>query len=163
MAALSAESGADVDRGGKTTSLSEGAARRDGDDMGPVSCGRQTLQVPISAFGETGEVVPSDQAEEAVQDNKVSQTPCMSMEREEELYVSRVASQQAVETASAQGLPPLCVHRLRAVVLGRFVCAFHRAQVEDPPARVEPMIIRRQSGLESVRARPRVYSPENAN
>lgn len=77
------------------------------------------------------------------------------------LVASQAALEQALDAANNQGPLPLCMQRLRVVVLGRFLREFHRAIVGDPPPRVESMTIRRKSGPEVVRARPCLYSLSN--
>ena len=108
-------------------------------------------------------MVPPDLAEEeAVRDNLLSRTPRMLMERGEEMHVRREALRQAVLAAEKQGLPPGCANRLREMVLGPYLGAFRHAPVGDPPARVEPIVVRRQEGAVSARARPHAYSPVKA-
>lgn len=56
----------------------EGTVTRDGHVLGSVLCGRQTVHVPVAAFGDMCELVPPDEVKEgAMQDILLSRTPCM--------------------------------------------------------------------------------------
>lgn len=58
----------------------EVAATSNEDVLGPVFCD-QIVQAPVAAYGETCEVVPPIQEEEAVLTNLLSTAPCMFFKR----------------------------------------------------------------------------------
>lgn len=76
MGAVVAGSGANVDRGGGTTSSSEGAGTRD-----KMFRGRCYVVVKLCRCQWVCEAAPRDQTEEAVQDSLLSWMSCMFLER----------------------------------------------------------------------------------
>lgn len=70
----------------------------------PVVCGH-TIQLTVDDFSDTHEVTTPKLAEEALLDNLLLHTPCMFMERGEELRARREASRQAALVAEKQAFP----------------------------------------------------------
>ena len=80
------------------------------------------------------------------------------MDPAEEDSARKVALEESVTDAVAQGLSVSKAKRLRGLVSRRFN-AFRRALRGDPPARVEPMRVQLKPGASAAKAKPRRYDP----
>ena len=87
----------------------------------------------------------------------VERGPEMFMDPVEEESARKVALEESVTDAVAQGLSVSSAERLRGILSRRFN-AFRRALRGDPPARVEPMRVL-EPGASAVKAKPRRYDP----
>ena len=74
----------------------------------------------------------------------------------EEDSVRKVALEESVTDAVAQGLSVSKAERLHGILSHRFN-AFRRALQGDSPARVEPMRVQLKPGASAVKAKPRRY------
>ena len=83
------------------------------------------------------------------------------MEVGDEVIIGREALMAAVDAALEADLPPDAETRLRDLLLGLLFDVFRRSLSGDPPARVEPLLLKLKAGagLSKVKARPMVYSP----
>ena len=102
-------------------------------------------------------VEPRDEFVEGV----VARGPAMLMVVGDEVIVGRETLMAAVESALEAGLPPDAETRLRDLLLGPLFDGFCRSLSGDPPARVEPFLMKLKADgdLSKVKARPRIYSP----
>ena len=80
------------------------------------------------------------------------------MDPAEEESARKVALEESVTDAVAQGLSVSMAECLRGILCRRFN-AFRRALRGDPPARVEPMHVQLKPGASAVKAKPRRYDP----
>ena len=81
----------------------------------------------------------------------VERGPEMLMDPAEEESAGKVALEESVTDAVAQGLSVSKAKRLRGILSRRFN-AFRRALRGDPPARVEPMRVQLKPGASAVKA-----------
>ena len=86
----------------------------------------------------------------------------MFMDPADEECARKVALEESVTDAVAQGLSVSKAERLRDV-LHRHFNAFRRALREDPPARVEPMRVKLKPGATAVKIKPRRYDPKKSS
>ena len=84
--------------------------------------------------------------------------PEMFMDPAEEESAGKVALEESVTDAVAQGLSVSKAERLRGILSRRFN-AVRRALRGDSPARVEPMRDQLKPGASAVKAKPRRYDP----
>ena len=89
-------------------------------------------------------------------DRLVERGPEMFMDPAEEDSARKVALEEIVTDAVAQGLSISKAKRLRGILSRRFN-AFRRALRGDAPARVEPMRVEPKPGASAVKAKPRRY------
>ena len=82
----------------------------------------------------------------------------MFIDPAEEESARKVALEESVTDAVAQGLSASKAERLRGIVSRRFD-AFRRALRGDPSARVEPMRVQLKSGASAAKAEPWRYDP----
>ena len=88
----------------------------------------------------------------------VERGPQMFMDPAEEDSARKVALEESVTDAVAQGLSVSKTKRLRGILSRRFN-AFRRGLRCDPLTRVEPMRIQLKPGASAVKAKPRRYDP----
>ena len=88
----------------------------------------------------------------------VERGPESFMDPAEEESARKVALEESVTDAVAQGLSVSEAERLRGI-LGRRFNAFCRALRGDPPARGKPMRVQLKSGASALKAKPRRYDP----
>ena len=88
----------------------------------------------------------------------VERGPEMFMDPAEEDSARKVALEESVTDAVAQGLSISKAERLRGILSPRFN-AFRRSLRGGPPARVEPMRVQQKPGTSAVKAKPRAYDP----
>eukprot|EP00903_Cladosiphon_okamuranus_P011351 g10699.t1 len=145
--------GIDVDASAEETARAGHEARVTGVESPNVQGARRvTLSVD--------EIQPVDRVEvpdEAVE-RLAARGPEMVISPSEEETGREAALTAAVELASTAGLSGSGVGKLRAI-LDRRYNAFRRALRGDPPANVEPMVVKLKPGAASVKARPRTYNP----
>ena len=84
--------------------------------------------------------------------------PEMFMDPAEEDSARKVALEESVTDAVAQGLSVSKTERLRGILSCRFK-AFRRGLWSDPRARVEPMRVQLKLGASAVKAKPRRDDP----
>ena len=84
------------------------------------------------------------------------------MDPAEEESARKVALEESVTDAVAQGISVSKAERLREILNCRFN-AFRRALRGDPRARVEPMRVQLKPGPSAVKAKPRRYDPMKAS
>ena len=84
----------------------------------------------------------------------VERDPEMFMDPAEEESARKVALEESVTDAVAQGLSVSKAERLRGILSRRFN-AFRRALRGDPPVHVEPMRVQLKPGASAVKAKPR--------
>ena len=80
------------------------------------------------------------------------------MDQAEEDSARKVALEESVTDAVAQGLGVSKAKHLCGILSRRFN-AFRRALRVDPPARVEPMRVQPKPGASAVKAKPSRYDP----
>ena len=88
----------------------------------------------------------------------VERGPEMFMDPAEEDKARKVALEESVTDAVAQGLSFSKAKHLHGILSRRFN-AFRRSLRGYPPARVEPMRVQRKPGPSAVKAKPRRYDP----
>ena len=88
----------------------------------------------------------------------VERGPDMFMDPAEEESARKVALEESVTDAVAQGLSVSKAERLRGILSRRFN-AFRRALWGDPPARVEPIRVQPKPGAFAVKSKPKRYDP----
>ena len=88
----------------------------------------------------------------------VERGPEMFMDPAHEESARKVALEESVTDAVAQGLSVLKAERLREILCRRFN-VFRRALRGDPPARVEPMHVKLKTWTSAVKAKPRRTIP----
>ena len=120
----------------------------------PAFLGSRRVSLPVAALQEAGGHA-TEEPDLAVE-RLVERGPEMFMDPAEEESARKVALEESVTDAVAQGLS--VSKRLRGMFSRRFN-AFRRALRGDPPARVEPMRVQLKPGASAVKAKPRRYDP----
>ena len=98
----------------------------------------------VTAFGPRGGA-PGDVDDDATL-TLLSQRPMMFQDFEVEMQDRAGALGTVVDHADGHALPPECAKMLRDIVFRTHLDVFRRELLGDPPARVEPMIVRLQPG-----------------
>ena len=120
-----------------------------------LSIGRR-VSLSVAALQEAGGQA-TEEPDLAVE-RLVERGPEMFMDPAEEESARKVALEESVTDAVAQGLSVSQAKRLGGILCRRFN-AFRRALRGDPPARVEPMCVQLKPGASAVKAKPRRYDP----
>ena len=110
-----------------------------------------------TAFGPGSDA--SGDVEDEVTLTLLSQRPMMFQDSEVEMQDRVGALETAVVDAGDHGLPPECGKVLRDIVFRTHSEVYSRAMLGDPPAHVEPMMVRLQPGARAVQAKPRASPP----
>ena len=114
---------------------------------------RVTLSVQYFRSG-----VADDAPVDVAVDRLVERGPDMFVDPAEEDSALKVALEESVTDAVAQGLSVSKAERLRGILNRRFN-ALRGALRSDLPARVEPMRVQLKPGASAVKAKPRRYDP----
>ena len=122
----------------------------------PAFLGSRRVSLSVAALQEAGGQA-TEEPDLAVE-RLVERGPEMFMDPAEEESARKVALEESVTDAVAQGLSVSKAERLRGILSRRFN-AFRRALRGDPPARVEPMRVQLKPGASAVKAKPRRYDP----
>ena len=114
------------------------------------------MNLSVAALQESGGQATEDP--DLVVERLVERGPEIFMDPPEEESARKVALEESVTDAVAQGFSVSKAERLRRIFNRRFN-AFRRALRDDPPAGVEPMRIQLKPGAPAVKAKPRWYDP----
>ena len=118
------------------------------------------MSLSVDAFQEAGGQV-TEERDEAVE-RLGERGPEMFLDPVDEECARKVALEESVIDAVAQGLGVSRAERLRGV-LHRHFNAFRRALRDDPPARVETMRVKLKPGATAIKMKPRRYDPRKSS
>ena len=122
----------------------------------PTLLGSRRVSLSLAALQEAGGQA-TEETDSAVE-RLVERGPEIFMDPAEEESARKVALEESVTDAVAQGLSVMEAERLRGILSRRFN-AIRRALRGDPLARVEPMRVHLKPEVSTVKAKPRRYDP----